>query len=383
MISNRREIVALVRWMSYVCSGREMGATSKARRDNRMRYFVVNGKAQSAFEMLKKSLDRTPVPTGDEVKYLKLPSATIVNKILHSVAQQYSQDDRILRDACRMIPVLTLQNIDIFPRTILAYYHQGNAKSEQFLKQYLDSKTVCEVADVLSAMLESQVAAKSREGILHALNLMQTHNVMPSGQDALVLLRYYVYGDEQRWARAILPIFWFNGMYVNEQTNRIEFIQGMERYGFLSLGSSVLTRAASNMISDLRHVYQGSAALPDAFAATAAGLCAIERNSGGYLELKKEYSLVDNHCGKLLTMSLLHLYVRSQCFNELLALIIDAANQRALPLTTILQPIVMYPDQNAVFVASIIEELKRLNAVPREDISLLERCQNESIPLHH
>ena len=382
MISNRREIAACARWMSHLSSGAEKGSTSKARRDNRMRYFVVNGKAQSALEMLKKSLDRTPVSAGDDLKYLKLPSATIINKILHSVAQQHSQDDRILRDACRMIPVLTLQNIDIFPRTILAYYHQGNAKSEQFLTQYLDSKTAYEAADVLSAMLESQVAAKSREGIVSALNLMQTYNVTPCAQDALVLLRYYVYGDEQRWARAMLPIFWFNGMYVNDRTNRVEFIQDVYHSGSLPLGSSVLTRAARNMISDLCRVYRDSA-LPDAFIATAAGLCAIERNNGVFSELKNECTLTDSCCGRLFTMSLLHLYVRSQCSNELIALILDAAKRRALPLTTLLQPLVMYPDHNAGYFASIIAELKRLDVVPQEDIALLERCQKERIPLHN
>lgn len=54
-----------------------------------MRFFVISHRPQQALDLLEKSIFRTPSPFPASLgtKVLKLPPASVCNKVLHSAAQ--------------------------------------------------------------------------------------------------------------------------------------------------------------------------------------------------------------------------------------------------------------------------------------------------------
>lgn len=209
-----------------------------AGRDNQIRYFVINKKVDEALDMLKRSLDRTPASsvlgaTGDaRIRYLQLPPATVCNKVLHAAARSGSMDT--LNQASSLLHALRYQNVDIFPRTVIAIMSGFVGAGDRYkgigvLNSYLDTikedKNCPQNEDrcfqvrreACRALLETEVGCKNRAGAIATIALQMDYKVDCTYNEAFNLLKLYVNNEEWRTARSFLFWIWFNRIYLDEQ----------------------------------------------------------------------------------------------------------------------------------------------------------------------
>jgi len=332
-----------------------------------MRYFIMNGKVQGALEMLKKSLDQTPVIAQSEYKYLKLPPPSVCNKVLHSVAQE--GNEAALVDAIEgVVPALRRRGVELAPRTVVALYQAcervrgGPTKSETLLRQHLDSHDNIDISsrkDTLSCLLENQVAARNKPGVMDSLGLMQTYGVEPSAHDAFTMIRLYLFGDEQRRARNFLSWIWFNGIYYSDRDGRVGYIQDAD-FCPNSPASHVFGQKAVAMMRDI----EALESIPEVLLATALGLCALERD----IKPSRDILSLVRPCtsGRLLQSTLLHLYTRTQQEDMLIKCVKDALIRQAFPPRIILEPVVMDAETNPDFVGRMLATLAQEVPLPSE-----------------
>lgn len=91
-----------------------------AERDNRIRYFVINNRPNDALDLLERSLFRQPImdSAAQKVRYLKLPPASVCNKVLDSAA--HTKDSDLVVRAADLAGALQLEGIGVEPRTAQA-----------------------------------------------------------------------------------------------------------------------------------------------------------------------------------------------------------------------------------------------------------------------
>ncbi|KFM28049.1 Solute carrier family 25 member 44 [Auxenochlorella protothecoides] len=88
---------------------------SRTKRDNRLRYFVVSNQPSSALRLLEQTVFRVPmVDTSGREKFLKLPPASVCNKVLDSAAQEAQLTGR----AAELADALLLQGIPLEAKTL-------------------------------------------------------------------------------------------------------------------------------------------------------------------------------------------------------------------------------------------------------------------------
>lgn len=327
----------------------------------------MNGKVQGALEMLKKSLDQTPVMAQSEYKYLKLPPPSVCNKVLHSVAQE--GNEAALLDAIEgVVPALRRRGVGLAPRTVVALYQAcegikgGDNKAATLFRQHLDSsenRDIYSRKDSLSCLLENQVAARNKLGVMDSLGLMQKYGVEPSAHDAFTMMRLYLFGDEQRRARNFLSWIWFNGIYCTE--SKVGYIQDAD-FVPNSSANHVFGQKALALIRDAEALKE----IPEVLLATALGLCALERAiepCRHMLELVRPS--IRGH-GRLLQSTLLHLYTRTQQEDMLIDCAKGALIRQAFPPRMILEPIVMDAEGNPGFVRRMLAMLAQDVTLPSE-----------------
>lgn len=91
--------------------------TSRTKRDNKIRFFVINNRPSDAVDLLERSLSRTPIvdAAAQKLRYLKLPPASVCNKVLDSAAQT-REPDLVLR-AADLAGALQLEGVAVEART--------------------------------------------------------------------------------------------------------------------------------------------------------------------------------------------------------------------------------------------------------------------------
>lgn len=328
-----------------------------------MRFFVMNGEAERAVEMLKKTLEGSPIPvvgSPGEHRYLRLPNAAVCNKVLHLAATRGNRDERLLDDLKKLVFELSSRSVRIYPRTLLALYqgYTQSGKSTQardIVVTHVKESPPDIGADVFSGLLEQQSMCKDRKGLVDAINLMGECHYCPSPSDCLdSILRMYVHGDELRHARAFLSWMWFNHAYCTKK-KREGVVWSHEKPSDTLLGGHVLASRSLVLMEDMKPLKR----VPGNISATAVGLCAIDRNYDAGLECLSRSRGHDVEGGRHLVLSLLHLYTRTQRSNKLVDLIQHALDLDILPEEALLKPIVLDADSNPDFCESILLDLRR------------------------
>lgn len=329
----------------------------------------MNGKVHGALEMLKKSLDQTPVIAQSEYKYLKLPPPSVCNKVLHSVAQE-GNEAALVNAIEGVVPALRRRGVNLAPRTVVALYQACErvrgcpGKAETLLRQHLDSHEDTDIysrKDTLSCLLENQVAARNKPGVMDSLGLMHKYRLEPSAHDAFTMIRLYLFGDEQRRARNFLSWIWFNGIYFTESDGRVGYMQDAD-FCLHSSASHVFGQKALALIRDV----EALESIPEVLLATALGLCAIERDIKPSRDILSSMSPCIRGHGRLLQSTLVHLYTRTQQEDMLISYVKDALIRRAFPPRIILEPIVMDAESNPVFVGRMLAILAQSVPLPSE-----------------
>lgn len=319
-----------------------------------MRFFVMNGESERAIEMLKKTLEGSPVVGSlGEQRYLKLPNSAVCNKVLHSAA---TKNPKVLDDVRRLISDLSSRSVRIYPRTLLALY-EGY---KQIGKMPLARDVIIEnvhasppglAQDIFSALLEHQAICKNRKGLVDSIRLMQDHAYSPTPRDCLdTILRMYIHGDELRYARTFLSWMWFNHC-IDESS--AEWLQ--EKPSDALLGGQLLATQSLVLLEDMKSLDR----IPSTISATAIGLCAIDRNYDAASECLSRIGCSETGGGRYLVLSLLHCYTRTQMTKELKLLVHAAMNKRILPKSFLLQPIILDADQHPDFCRDILSDVSR------------------------
>lgn len=164
-----------------------------AERDNKIRFFVVNNRAADALDLLRRSLFQTPVPdpaTG-KVRFLKLPPATVCNKVLHSASK--TNDPSLISQAADLSQELRLQGMEVSLATLKMLVEglteTGQAdRALQVVDEWIAShhSTLEDDAlaqqmplDLLTALLEAAALADDPDVIMHALARMARAGLSP------------------------------------------------------------------------------------------------------------------------------------------------------------------------------------------------------------
>ena len=147
-------------------------------RDNRIRFFVINNRPNDALDLLERSVVGTPIHdpiAPHKVRYLKLPPASVCNKVLHSAAQ--TRDVDLIARAADLASSLQLQGVAIEQRTAITLIH-GLAHTGQVDRgiQLLDSWLVANT-DVLEE--EDEGAQEGPHAVMTALLEAAAHTDDP------------------------------------------------------------------------------------------------------------------------------------------------------------------------------------------------------------
>eukprot|EP00890_Picochlorum_soloecismus_P004448 jgi/Picsp_1/5003/NSC_02366-R1_pentatricopeptide repeat-containing protein len=324
---------------------------SKTRRDNRIRYFVVNQKVEDALDLLKKSVDRIPLDGSGEqsaMKYLKLPPPSVCNKVLHAAAKTSKRS--IVEEAAAIIKVLRNQKVDIFSRTIITVFKgfkslgQMDAGMESllshldFLKNNMGAASKRMIKLTLSDLIELEVASRDKTGALAAFKLMKNYGVTPSYRDAIAFLRFYVHphSDDMRRARAFISWMWFNNVYLDPQDGGVTCFQDIDDWIDECGAKSVFSAKVKEMAIDLEALVD----VPEVLLAAAIGLCALEGNSTLAEEIKNKFLSQKNN-GRILNSTLFHAYIRGGNPSKASSLIQDMRSAGSIPDEIFLQPLVL------------------------------------------
>lgn len=329
-----------------------------------MRYFVMNGETERAIEMLKRSLEGTPVvdSLGEEPRYLKLPNSAVCNKVLHSAASRGVKNPTILDEVRNLVSELSSQSVRIYPRTLIAlcdgYTQIGKATlARDVLLKHIQESPPEIGQDICSGLLEQQAIHKSRKGLVDAIKLMQGSNYSPSLRDCLdAILRMYVHGDELRYAKTFLSWMWFNHSYhstTNTDTRILVWMQ--EKPSDTLLGGQLLATQSLILMRDMKDLED----IPTNISATAIGLCAIDRNYGAAMECLSRIGGSETDGGRFLVLSLLHCYTRTQKAQELIHLVNAALEKQILPAHILVQPILLDADCHPEFCKHVLQDLHK------------------------
>jgi hypothetical protein len=189
--------------------------TSRTRRDNRLRYFVINSHPNQALDLLQQSLDRSPVRTANgSLKFLKLPAATVVNKVLDSSAQRPELAGR----AAALAAAATAQGVTLEPRTLqsllLGLAQRGDVDAAlPLLDAWLASQDEALADDdlaskgplrTLSSLLDSAARADDPATALQILARMARAGLAPRPRSVAALLRAFMRLGDAKTATAML-----------------------------------------------------------------------------------------------------------------------------------------------------------------------------------
>lgn len=327
-----------------------VGTLSKTKRDNRMRFFVMNGESERAIDMLKKTLEGSPVlGSSGEERFLRLPNPAVCNKVLHSAA---TKNPKILDDVRQLISELSSQSVRIYPRTLLAlcegYKQIGKADHARDVIIDTVSAASPDIAqDIFSALLEQQAVFKSRKGLVDAIKLMQDTSFSPTAHDCLhTILRMYIHGDELRYAQRFLSWMWFN-YCIDESTG----VWLQEKPSDALLGGQLLATQAKVLMDDVRSLDE----IPSTVSATVIGLCAIDRNYDAAVECLSR--IRDSGRDTHMILSLLQCYTRTQRRQELIQLVEDSLQKQIFSRKMLVQSIQLDADCHPDFCRGVIHDL--------------------------
>jgi len=166
----------------------------------------MSNRASDALDLLHRSLFQTPVPdpvTG-KVRYLKLPPASVCNKVLHSAST--TKDPSTVLKAVDLADHLRLQGSVVTPRTqevlVLALANTGQV--ERGLK-FMDDWMAANIAlleddnashdaphTMLSALLEAAAVDDDSDAILEVLGRMARVGLSPSRRTMVSLLQCFM-----------------------------------------------------------------------------------------------------------------------------------------------------------------------------------------------
>ncbi|KAL4534481.1 hypothetical protein Ndes2526A_g05377 [Nannochloris sp. 'desiccata'] len=183
----------------------DQAVTSRTKRDNKIRFFVINNRPNEALDLLERTLLKTPIvdPQTNKVRYLKLPPASVCNKVLDSVSNV--EDPDLVVRAADLAGALQLEGVGIEPRTaqslINGLAHAGMVdKGIELLDRWMnanidiledDESAQDGPAHVLATLLEAAARADDTDTITQVLLRMARVGLSPAPHSMTTLLQCF------------------------------------------------------------------------------------------------------------------------------------------------------------------------------------------------
>eukprot|EP00887_Chlorella_sp_A99_P002799 scaffold6.g2799.t1 len=178
---------------------------SKKSRDRRLRFLVMQGNphaSQAALALLEQSVLRQPIAEpGGSPKFLRLPPASVCNKVISACAQQ---EPELVAKAAELADALVLQGVPLEERTlhtlVAGLARQGAVAHAlplldvwllQQAEELEDDASAEGAMRLLTALLDAAAHGESTQLVLQVLTRMAGVGLMPTTQSMTSLLQCF------------------------------------------------------------------------------------------------------------------------------------------------------------------------------------------------